>query len=215
MAACLTGLALMAHRSVQIFGFTLFLCAAAPGATSIAIQPLGQFDTALLSFIIPYISAEYDSPQIVLLPPVPLPKSAYYKPGNRYRAELLLAFLDSTVDRKYTKVLGLTSVDISTTKGEIQDWGIFGLGDIGGRPCVVSVYRLRRNCDKQRFLGRLRKVVVHELGHTFGLYHCDWPKCVITDYKGTAASLDNTWFHFCSSCSSYLRRTLSAAKEEP
>lgn len=32
----------------------------------------------------------------------------------------------------------ITSVEISTTKGNVKDWGIAGLGDIGGDISVAS-----------------------------------------------------------------------------
>ena len=180
---------------------------------TIAIQPFGTFDTALIAVITPEITKQFDSAQVILLSPRELPKEAFYKPRSRYRAEILLEKLDSINSNRYTKILGLTNKDISTTKGGVYDWGIFGLGGLGKAPCVVSTFRMKKNSTPELFLQRLRKVVVHELGHTFGLDHCDWPQCVMLDYRGTIASLDNTGFGFCSQCRARLRGFLEKVKQ--
>ena len=49
----------------------------------------------------------------------PLPRTAYYAPRQRYRADKLLDHLQSRLPQGFDRVLGLTSVDISTTKGNI------------------------------------------------------------------------------------------------
>ena len=172
---------------------------------TIAIQPFGTFDTSFIAVITSEIATQFDSAAVVILTPHVLPRAAYYKPRSRYRAEILLEKLDSINGNRYTKILGMTNKDISTTKGGVYDWGIFGLGSLGKAPCVVSIFRMKKNSTPELFLQRLRKVVVHELGHTFGLGHCDWPHCVMLNYRGTIASLDGTGFGFCSQCRARLR----------
>jgi archaemetzincin len=170
------------------------------------IQPIGIVDTSILADVIPYVSQEYHNAKITIHKPIPLPQSAFYKPRNRYRAEKILHYLDSINPDKRTKIIGFTSVDISTTKDDVYDWGIFGLGSMGGSACIFSTFRLFRMADEKLKKDRLRKLVVHELGHTFDIDHCEWVKCVMTDYKGTMASVDETWFHLCADC----RRQLNA-----
>lgn len=124
------------------------------------------------------------------LPPIELPKTAFYKPRARYRAELLLDALQKVPG---WKVVALTTKDISTTKGNVQDWGIMGLGSCPGHACVVSTYRLNGSEV------RLAKVVAHELGHTLGVPHCETPKCLMNDAKGKADTVDRSQW-FCASC---------------
>lgn len=166
---------------------------------TIAILPLGSIDTGMVKRVIPYISKEYDNAQITLLAKVEMPSFAYFKPRNRWRAEKILAFLDS-VPFKAAKIVGLTALDLSTTKDSYPDWGVFGYGWIGGKSCVCSIYRLKNKDTREQFDIRLRKLIIHELGHTYGLDHCAWPQCVMADYKGTMASLDRTSWHLCVQC---------------
>lgn len=125
---------------------------------------------------------------------VELPKSAYYKKRARYRAEKLLDFLKPRMPSDGNRILGLTGVDISTTKGNIEDWGILGLATIDGAACVLSSFRCKRlakNAEHARI--RLGKVAVHEIGHTFGLDHCPNRGCLMEDGGGSVLTTDREY----------------------
>lgn len=174
------------------------------GQDTIAIQPLGSIDTSVLKNLLPLVSKEFKNAEVVILNRVEMPAFAYYKPRNRYRAEKVLSFLD-TINCQAAKIVGYTELDISTTKGDCFDWGIFGYGRIDGKSCVCSSYRLKNKGTQEMFNSRLRKLITHELGHTYGLDHCNWPLCVMADYKGTMTSLDRTGYHFCVQCKRKLK----------
>lgn len=174
----------------------------------IAVQPLGRVPKDRIEIIRQAVARQYQA-TVEVLPAKPLPAEAYYKPRGRYRADKLLTWLDHTGDLKYNKVLGLTESDISTTKGEYVDWGVFGLGSLGGRPCVISSYRLR-NVPKDRFRARYTNLVIHELGHTFGLDHCPTKGCVMQDAQGTVRAVDEETGDFCKICLTKLRAVVAA-----
>ncbi|MBM4355776.1 MAG: hypothetical protein FJ109_18630, partial [Deltaproteobacteria bacterium] len=117
--------------------------------SSVCVLPLGKYDRELLLPAVRGVKAVYGMP-VRVLEKRSLPKSAWYEPRGRYRAEKLLAFLDEEAPKECKAMVGFTSVDISTTKGKVKDWGIFGLGMVGGRSCVVSTFRLARKMPDRR-----------------------------------------------------------------
>jgi archaemetzincin len=170
---------------------------------------LGDFPAPLVDEVAGALRAEYGV-EVERLPPRVLPASAYYSPRRRYRAEKLLDFLRASIPGTAgakARILGLTAVDISTTKDRNVDWGVFGLGDIGGRAAVTSSFRLRRNArDPTQVVSRVRSTAVHEVGHTLGLDHCDEPRCVMLDAEGSIRNTDSGTGHLGAKC----RRKLAA-----
>lgn len=170
----------------------------------VAIQPFGKVSAAHLEQAKAGMAALY-AVKIEVLPAKPLPAAAYYAPRERYKADKLLEFLTRDTPDTFTKVVGLTASDISTSKGDIADWGIFGLGQLGGRACVVSTFRLHTGkASEPVFHKRLIKVVNHELGHTFGLDHCPTPDCFMQDAGGKIATVDGESGKPCTTCASKL-----------
>jgi archaemetzincin len=142
---------------------------------------------------------------VIVLPNRDLPFSCYYKPNHRYRAEKLLGFLNEDTDEKYLKVVGLTSWDISVTKGKLYDGPVSGFGFIGKRPCIASTYRLGGDKISSALLvSRLIKIVNHELGHTFGLSHCAEQGCLMEDKGGTIRTVDSESGILCDECAEAL-----------
>jgi archaemetzincin len=174
----------------------------------VALQPLGEINNTTIETVKNGIVTVYRV-KVVVLPPKKLPESAYYEPRRRYRADILLEYLHKATDKQFTRVLGLTNRDISATKGEHYDWGIFGYGTLGGRPCIVSTHRLRRgNASRALCMNRLIKVVNHELGHTLGLDHCPVAGCLMQDGKGTIKTIDSESGDFCPQCREGLKEFL-------
>ena len=170
--------------------------------TKVCFQPLGKVDDPLMRVAMRGVEVLYGC-DVDLLEARDLPEVAYYPPRKRYRAEKLLDFLDEEVvpQSGCSYVVGFTTVDISTTKGEYEDWGIFGLATIGGPSAVVSTYRLgRKTKDRRKVAVRTVKVLNHELGHTLGRPHCPQPGCLMNDAQGTIKTVDNEDGLLCTDC---------------
>ena len=126
-----------------------------------------------------------------VLPCQELPKAAYYPPRKRYRAERLLAYLNHRMPKDGWRILGLTDVDISTTKDPVADWGVMGLGELPGTATVISSFRCRKKArNAAHAIERLSKVAVHEIGHTLGLPHCPTRGCLMEDAMGKVVTTD-------------------------
>ena len=177
--------------------------------TFIAIQPFESFSSKEAKIIQQEI-AEFYHVNVTLLKPIELPKNAYINvKSSRYRADTLIRFLRNNIDRNYDFVIGLTDKDISTTKHsnrstktikeptyKYADWGIFGLGFMPGKSCIVSTFRLKEKNFESRFI----KICCHELGHNFGLPHCDNKTCIMQDAAETIKTIDNVKLNLCNSC---------------
>jgi archaemetzincin len=183
--------------SLAAFGSTRLGTAHAETKT-VVIQPLGPASAELAVFAERALLAFY-AVDIRVAPVLDLPRAAYYPARGRYRAERLLQHLDRAHQKEF-RVLGLTEVDISTTKGNVADWGVLGLASMDGRACVLSAFRCRRSAkNRAHAIERLGKTAVHELGHTFGLEHCPNVGCLMEDGKGTVLTTDRET-DLCSSC---------------
>jgi len=177
-------------------------------AQVVALQPLGAVDPGVLATVAGYVRSLLTA-EVEILPPRSLPDSAYYAPRHRYRGDDLLAFLDRATPPGYSRVIGITDRDISVTKGLIHDWGVFGVAKLSGRPGVVSTFRLGASSSPVPvMLARLEKVVVHEIGHTFGLPHCTSAGCVMRDAEGSIGPVDSSTGRLCPVCAARLEELL-------
>jgi len=136
-------------------------------------------------------------PNITLQNPIPFPANAWYAPRTRYKADSLISFLSENAQRRHVS-LGITTDDISTTNGDIADWGIMGLGFMPGNACIISSFRL----NKGNLPDQLFKVAIHELGHTQGLDHCPNKSCFMRDAEGKNTT--DQEIEFCPKCKAFL-----------
>ena len=179
--------------------------AAGPTRAIVTLVTLGQFPRPFADAIVVAVERELQV-TVRRIDAVPLPPSAYYAPRHRYRADRLLELLHSIVPGPPgQRVLAITDVDISTTKGKVYDWGVFGLGELGGRSCVISIRRLRRGARSPSHLEfRVVTTAIHEVGHTLGLPHCTEPRCVMLDAEGSIATTDSSSGHLGPGCRALL-----------
>jgi archaemetzincin len=132
--------------------------------------------------------------------PEPFDISFALDEGRRqYHSTAILQKLERAADPD-ARVLGVTSCDLYVPVLTF----VFGEAQLDGNCAVVSTARL-----EEEFYGmppraelvreRLIKEAVHELGHTFGLRHCnDW-RCVMTS-SHAVERLDIKTSEFCKAC---------------
>lgn len=189
---------------MRLPAFALTLCAgvaAAAEARVVVIQPLGEVEPELLQVVAKAVASQVAA-EVRVAPTRALPQVAWFAPRKRWRAEKLLEVLDAEAAQGTWRIIGVTSAEISTTKEAIYDWGIAGLGSLGGPSCVVSTFLYAKHSKTRAALRRrFADVVVHELGHTLGMPHCEVKGCVMADAKGKAiSSADASSGAYCASC---------------
>jgi archaemetzincin len=130
---------------------------------------------------------------------------AYDSSRKQYNSTQILKGLLSLKKDDAEKYLGVTDVDLFIP---ILTY-VFGEAQLDGPAAVVSTFRL-----KPQFYGlpkndallhdRIIKEAVHELGHAFGLRHCDNYECVMSS-STFADEIDLKGKTFCEECKVELR----------
>jgi archaemetzincin len=197
-----------------LFGQLLMNCSESKPPL-VGLQPYDNFDPKVTDTISLTIERTFNVKTCILKKRT-IPKETFINiKSPRYRADQLIKLLKESKPDTIEYIVGLTNNDISFTKkdqfGNIKepeskyaDWGIFGLGYRPGNSSIISSYRLNHHTEAI-FIERIKKVSLHELGHNFGLKHCDSELCVMRDAVETIATIDQVYASLCSSCKEKLK----------
>ncbi|MGC9343735.1 MAG: archaemetzincin family Zn-dependent metalloprotease [Bacteroidales bacterium] len=165
----------------------------------IILVSCGHLDKEITSRITEDVIKEYGFP--VFYKVCTLDLGDYYNPGRRqYDANLILDAIQKKAPEGFIRLIGLMKVDLYIP---ILTY-IFGQAALNGSIAIASLYRLRNELyglkpDYDLLLNRFSKVVIHELGHTFGLIHCQNPVCIMRS-STYVEDIDQKGKDFCHSC---------------
>ncbi len=169
------------------------------GPENIMLISFGFFEEELLELIVHDVEREFDIP--VKTKQGHLDLSDFYDSSRKqYDGNKLLKEIDFHFSKETSKTLGLFNVDLFIP---ILTY-IFGQAFLQGRCGIASVYRLSNERygikpDEKLFYDRVRKEVIHELGHAFGLIHCSNPNCVMRS-STYVEDIDQKEHQLCSLC---------------
>ncbi|QDX40004.1 archaemetzincin family Zn-dependent metalloprotease [Salarchaeum sp. JOR-1] len=164
------------------------------------IVPIGDVSASVKREASTGLRSIYDC-DVTLATEQPLPDGAYDSSRGQYRASDLIDI--ATRVGTGEKAIAITPNDLYYRRRNY----VFGLAYLDGRGCVVSTYRLQTSSDggfserssTEVFSDRVRKEVVHELGHTLGLEHCDNNRCAMS-FSPTVQEVDRKEQTLCGSC---------------
>ena len=180
-----------------------------PDMMSIIIQPI-SFDLTsdLARLLKTHLSKEFNvSVRIASTINKTAPFNSFNKQRNQWNSSNLLEWLlDRNKPDGSTKILGLCNFDAYSNGLNF----VFGEAHINGRASAIYLPRLRQDfygvrADNSLFCQRIVKEAVHELGHAFGLNHCNNTRCVM-HFSNSLHDTDIKENIFCSICRIQVRR---------
>jgi archaemetzincin len=172
---------------------------------SILIIPIGNIDSEILREISDALKKVFHC-QLEINREIPIPQDAYNSQRRQYHSSIILKKIMSIKPKIFDRALGIVDVDLYIPELNF----VFGEADIhSGTGAVISLTRLRQefyglNPDKILFYLRAIKEAIHEIGHTYGLGHCQNPRCIMY-FSNTIQDTDNKGPGFCNSCRKKLR----------
>jgi archaemetzincin len=107
-------------------------------------------------------------------------RNAFDAARGQYNSTLMLAGLPGGNGPGAPKRIGLVDVDLFIPVLTF----VFGEAQLDGQAAIVSTHRLSNQYyglprSNDLLLDRVEKELIHELGHTFGMYHCRQFECVM------------------------------------
>lgn len=174
----------------------------------ITLLPIGSIECDLLDWLQPRLEAIFDR-QVDCQSPIDIPEKSYDPERKQYLSTAILDKLQRQLPPWTLKLLGITNVDLFVPYLNF----VFGEAYVDGKAAVISLHRLRPEFHNQPpnpdlLRERALKEAVHELGHTFGLSHCDDPRCVMR-FSTDIADTDRKGPDFCPNCARVLPPVLA------
>jgi archaemetzincin len=153
-------------------------------------------DPALMSVLAREMGAVFELP-VIVWQQSERPAGTYDVRRRQHSSTGMLRWLASRKPAGATKLLGITDVDLFIPVLTF----VYGEAQLRGDCAVASTARLEESLPPGTRLRttRLLKECVHELGHTFGLVHCDTRRCVMSRSINLAA-VDGKHSTLCPDC---------------
>lgn len=172
----------------------------------VAVASRNHIDESVLHALVPILSNAFRA-NVLAANAVGLPEEAYNASRKQYHSTVLLDALATHKRPDWERLIGITDVDLYTPDLNF----VFGEADARRGVAVFSLARLH-TADRDRFVHRLATEAVHEIGHTYGLGHCNDRQCVMW-FSNTLDETDRKGTRFCPAHAQALNQTLGRRSE--
>lgn len=173
----------------------------------ILLKTIGTIEKIILQNLIESLNFLLPLP-IKLIENNEYPLFAFEPRRNQYYAKRIIEKLSLELPPNCEKLIGLTDVDLCTPVLTF----VYGAAQLSGNVAVVSLNRLRQEFyylphNDVLLVERLLKECIHELGHCYGLFHCNNSKCVMC-FSNSIISIDNKEKNFCVGCKEFVDKII-------
>lgn len=184
----------------------------------ILIQPVGKVENRTLLRLEDHLEKIFGIKCSISKEILELPEEAYNPARNQYYSTGILSLMMNTIKSDSNRVVKIENFDtantsclhvIGVTEEDLYVPGlnfVFGEAECPGNFAVISLYRLKHE-NEDLFFERILKEAVHELGHTFGLPHCENHLCVM-HFSNSIVETDIKGAGFCRECLKKLESVL-------
>ena len=181
---------------------------------TICIMAIGDIQEDLLDYISSGVEKKIGLVTKTLQSDISVLKNAFSISRKQFLASKIIKAILRRTQKDCVKILGILDDDIYTPIFTF----IFGQSQFNGKASVISLHRLKQEFyhlpnNKDILFERALKESLHELGHNFGLAHCEHKKCVM-HFSNNVIKIDRKEINFCNSCSEYLRLKIKEIKNE-
>jgi archaemetzincin len=131
---------------------------------------------------------------------------------NQYHSTMILEQLAANAPDRAIKVIAIAQVDLFIPILT----HVYGEAQLGGTACIVSTFRLNEGRSglniSPKYMDRIVKEAIHELGHTFNLRHCPEHTCIM-HYCRNEEDVDRKSDELCRYCKVLLEDEIKRLKK--
>ena len=176
----------------------------------ILISPVGDLSAELIEAIAGEIKRVFGFPTAI---DSILQDLSFALDQNRqqHHSTMILDQLASIAPARAIRVIAIAQVDLFIPILT----HVYGEAQLGGTACVVSTFRLNEGRSgmniPRKYIDRIVKEAVHELGHTFNLRHCPEQSCIM-HYCRNEEDVDRKSDELCRYCKVLLEDEIKRLK---